>query len=144
MIEIRVRIVSTSAGTAWVEATEAGGCSACQSKSSCGVSGLGRFFSSRRQPVAVACDADARPGQELTLAVEEGDLLRAGLLAYLLPALLAVLGASLGDHFWRGDAASALGALAGVVLGLAIARLFSRTRGLRARSPNSASPISTT
>ena len=141
MIETRVRIVSTGAGIAWVEATESSGCGACQSKSSCGVSGLGKFFSQRRQPVAVACDANARPGQELTLAVEEGDLLRAGLLAYLLPALLAVLGASLGDHFWRGDAAGALGALAGVVLGLAIARLSSRAPGLRAAPPDSASPI---
>lgn len=144
MIETRVRVVSTGAGLAWVEATEVGGCSTCQSKASCGVSGLGRFFSNRRRPVAVACSADARPGQELTLAVEEGDLLRAGLLAYLLPALLAVLGASLGDHFWRGDAAGVLGALVGVVLGLVIARLSSRTPGLRARIANPASPISPT
>ncbi len=142
MIETRVRVVSTSAGTAWVEATESGGCGACQSKSSCGVSGLGRFFSNKRRPVAVACDSAAKPGQELLLAVEEGEMLRAGLLAYLLPALLAVFGASLGDHFWRGDVAGVLGALAGFALGLACARLFSRTPGLRARPSNPASPIS--
>jgi sigma-E factor negative regulatory protein RseC len=142
MIETRVRVVSARGGLAWVEATESGGCSACQSKSSCGISGLGRFLSNRRKPVAVSCGVDARPGQELTLAVEEGDLLRAGLLAYLLPAILAVLGAFLGEHFWHGDAASALAALAGVVLGLAFARLSSRDAGLRARSSNSSSPIS--
>lgn len=142
MIETRVRVVSAKDGQAWVEATEAGGCSACQSKSSCGISGLGRFFSNRRKPVAVTCGGDARPGQELTLAVEEADLLKAGLLAYLMPALLAVSGAALADHFWRNDAAGALGALAGAALGLAFARLFSRTPGLRARPSNPATPIS--
>ena len=128
MIETRVRVVSAKDGLAWVEATEAGGCSACQSKSACGVSGLGRFFSNHRKPVAVSCGADARPGQELTLAVEESELLTAGLLAYLLPASLAVLGAVLGDHAGHTDAASAVGALAGVALGLILARLVGDRR----------------
>lgn len=139
MIETRVRIVSARAGMAWVEATESSGCGACQSKSACGVSGLGRFFSNKRQPVAVACGGSAQPGQELVLAVDESEMLRAGLLAYLLPALLAVFGAALADHVWGGDATGALGALAGFALGLALARLFSRVPDLRARPANSAS-----
>jgi len=133
MIETRVRVVSAKDGLAWVEATESGGCSACQSKSACGISGIGRFFSNRRKPVAVACGADTRPGQELTLAVEESELLTAGLLAYLLPAGLAVLGAVLGDHHGHTDAAGALGALAGVALGLILARLAGDRP--RSRSP---------
>ncbi len=123
MIETRVRVVSARDGLVWVEATESGGCSACQSKSTCGISGIGRFFSNRRKPVAVAWGGDMRPGQEVTLAVEESELLTAGLLAYLLPAGLAVLGAVLGDRHGHTDAAGALGALAGVVLGLILARL---------------------
>jgi sigma-E factor negative regulatory protein RseC len=141
MIETRVRIVSARAGTAWVEATESSGCGACRSKSSCGVSGLGRFFSNKRQPVAVACGDSLKPGQELVLAVDESEMLRAGLLAYLLPALLAVFGAALADHVWGGDATGVLGALAGFALGLAIARLFSRAPKLCARPSNSKSPI---
>lgn len=140
MIETRVRVISARHGMAWVEATEAGACSACQSKTSCGISGLGRFFSNRRRPVAVSCSVDARPGQELTLAVAEGDLLRAGLLAYLLPAGLAVAGAVLGDHLVHSDAAGILGALAGLAVGLLPARLAGR----RSRPQISASSIALT
>lgn len=131
MIETRVRILSAQSGTLLVEPTEAGGCTACQSRESCGISGLGRYFSGRRQPIAIACDGAARPGEERVLAVQEGDLLRAGLLAYMLPALLAVFGAVLGEGRWAGEAGGALGALAGAALGLFIARFLSRAPRLR-------------
>lgn len=131
MIETRVRIVSADAGMAWVEPTEASGCGACQSKSSCGISGLGRFFSTRRPPVPVSCAGGARAGDELVLSVAEGELLLAGLFAYLLPALLAVLGAVLAGLAWSSDSAAALGALAGLSTGLVFARLLARAPQLR-------------
>lgn len=124
MIETRVRVISASGGTAWVEPTEAGGCGACQAKSACAISsthsGLGRFFSRRRQPIPV-CAADARPGQELTVAMSEADFLRAGLLAYLLPVVLALAGAGLAATRGAGDAGSALGMALGFAVGLGLA-----------------------
>jgi sigma-E factor negative regulatory protein RseC len=123
MIETQVRVLKAGDGLAWVESTEQNGCGACQASSSCAVSGLGRFFSHRRQPIAVAAQA-AQAGQLHRLAVEEADFLKASLLAYLLPALLAVLGAVLAAS--AGDVAAALGMALGFGLGLLLARLLAR------------------
>jgi len=121
MIETRVRVVKTSGAVSFVEATEQGGCGACSTKDSCGISGLGRFFNRKRRPIALACGA-TRPGQEITVAVSETDLLKVGLWAYLLPVTLAVAGASLAAP--QGDAASVLGAGLGLATGLLLARRF--------------------
>lgn len=121
MIETRVRVIRTSGATSFVEATEQNGCGACGHQDGCAVSGLGRYFSRKRQPIALAC-GEARPGQELTVAVAEADLLKVGLWAYLMPVALAVAGAAL--LAGRGDAASAGGAVLGLAAGLLIARRF--------------------
>jgi len=124
MIETRVRVLKSAGGVSFVEATEHNGCGACGSKDSCGISGLGRFFNRKRQPIAIAC-GDARPGQELTVAVSETDLIKVGLWAYLLPVILAVAGA--GATASLGDAASVAGAGLGLATGLLIARWFAGT-----------------
>lgn len=123
MIETRVRVLSAEPGKVWVEATEHNGCGACASKDSCGISGLGRVFSRRRAPIPVACGS-AQAGQELTVGIAEAGLLKAALWAYILPALLAVLGAALLS--FKGDEAAVLGMVAGLVGGLVIARLIAR------------------
>ena len=126
MIETRARVVSISGGKAWVEAASQQGCAACHSQSSCSVSGLGKFFSRDKPPVAVACDLALEPGDSLVLSVTESDLLRAGLLAYLLPTVLSVLGAIAATLSGLGDAAAVVAMLAGFAAGLLIARLSSR------------------
>jgi sigma-E factor negative regulatory protein RseC len=126
MIETRARVVSISRGKAWVEASSQQGCAACQSQSSCSVSGLGKFFGRNKPPVPVACDLAVQPGDSLVLSLAESDLLRAGILAYLLPTVLSVLGAISTSLFGLGDTAAVAAMLAGFAAGLAIARVFSR------------------
>ncbi|HEY0664246.1 MAG TPA: SoxR reducing system RseC family protein, partial [Thiobacillaceae bacterium] len=125
-IETRARVVSTSSGKGWVEASSQQGCAACQSQSSCGVSGLGKFFNRNKPPVALACDLAVQPGDSLVLSLAEADLLRAGLLAYLLPALLSVAGAIAATLAGLGDAAAAAAMAAGFAAGLIVARVFAR------------------
>jgi sigma-E factor negative regulatory protein RseC len=126
MIETRARVVSVASGKAWVEASSQQGCAACQSRSSCSVSGLGKFFSRNKPPVQVACDLAVQPGDSLVLSVAESDLLRAGLLAYLLPTVLSVLGAIAATLSGFGDAAAVAAMLAGFATGMVIARVFAR------------------
>ena len=130
MIEARVRVVSAADGMAWVTSSESSGCSACQSQSSCGISGLGKYLSRRRAAMSLA-HADARAGDELLVCVDETELLRAGAFAYLLPALLAVLGAALADALGAGDPAAAVAALLGFVSGLISARFLAPTPRIR-------------
>jgi sigma-E factor negative regulatory protein RseC len=127
MIETRVRVVSSLNGTAWVTAKHEAGCSACQSKSACGISGLGRFLSNRRPDLPIRQadgQVNAKAGDELLVCVDEAELLRAGLFAYLLPAVLAVVFAGVAAVFAFSDAAAAVSALLGLITGLLIARFL--------------------
>ena len=133
MIETRVRIVTMDYGIAWVEPTEQSGCGGCQAKSACGVSGLGKYFSRRQQPVPVFCKTPAKAGDELLVAVNESELLKAGLLVYLLPTVLAIAGASLAALKGWGDVGAVAGMALGIAAGLLLARFIGRAPYLKAR-----------
>lgn len=124
MIETKVRVLQAGDGMAWVEPTEQNGCGACQAKSTCAISGLGKFFSNRRQPIQVRAD-DAHTGQQFTVAMQESDFLKVGLVTYLIPSLLAVVGASIASANGMGDAWSAIGMALGFLVGLLPASLLS-------------------
>ena len=126
MIETRARVISLGTGKVWLEPSTEQGCSACHSQSTCGLSGLGKYFNRGRAPVPVACDLPVQPGDSLVLNMAESDLLRAGLLAYLLPTVLSVLGAIVATLLGLGDGAAAGSMLAGFAIGLVIARQFAR------------------
>lgn len=126
MIETRTRVISIASGKVWVEASTEQGCAACHSQSTCGLSGLGKYLNRGRAPVPVSCDLAVQPGDNLVLNMAESDLLRAGLLAYLLPTVLSVLGAIVATLLGLGDAAAAGSMLGGFAIGLVIARQFAR------------------
>lgn len=121
MISAPVRVIAVQNRVAQVMPTEKSGCGGCASRDACGVSGLGRYFSSRRKTIAVACDAQVRAGDALQLSLSEGDLIKAGLLAYLLPCVTAVAGAALASGY--GDVGSAVGAAVGAASGFVLARV---------------------
>ena len=147
MIETRVRVVSAADGMAWVAASQESSCGACQSQSTCGISGLGKFLSRRRPDLPIR-QSDARAGDELLVCVDEGELLRAGLFAYLLPAVLAVAAAAAVDATGAGgefaDLAAMLAATAGFIAGLVAARFLAPTPRIQSRTlPASHSPLDT-
>lgn len=123
MIETSARVVSSSNGTVLVEPRNESSCGGCQSRSVCGVSGLGKYFSGNRKAIEVHCDASVRAGDELQLSMSETDMLKAGLLAYLLPSVLALVGAGVAASFGLGDVFAVLGAAAGIVVGFLLGRL---------------------
>lgn len=123
MIETSARVISADNGKVLVEPTLESGCGGCKSRSSCGVSGLGKYFSTNRKPIEVSCDASVRAGDDLQLSMSEGDLLKAGLLAYLLPCVLTLIGAGVAAALGLGDAGAVLGAGIGFAAGFLLARL---------------------
>jgi sigma-E factor negative regulatory protein RseC len=122
MIAAPVRVVSAADGTAQVAPTAQSGCGGCVSRESCGVSGLAKYFSGNRKTIAVSCDANVRAGDELQLQMSEGDLIKAGLLAYLLPTVLALVGAGIASAFGMGDIGAVLGAANGMAAGFLLGR----------------------
>ena len=139
MIETRVRVVYAGDGMAWVAASQESGCSACQSQSTCGISGLGKFLSRRRPDLPISQEG-ARAGDELLVCVDESELLRAGLFAYLLPALLAVAAAALADAYGASDLAAALAAALGFIAGLVGARFLAPTPRIQTHSISPSTP----
>ncbi len=123
MIETTARVVSAENGTILVEPRNESGCGGCKSRSACGVSGLGKYFSGNRKAIEVRCDASVQAGDELQLSMSEGDMLKSGLLAYLLPSVLALVGAGVGSSAGIGDVGAVLGAVVGVAIGLLLGRL---------------------
>jgi len=123
MIETTARVVSAENGTILVEPKNESGCGGCKSRSVCGVSGLGKYFSGNRKAIEVHCDAGVHVGDELQLSMSEGDMLKSGLLAYLLPSVLALVGAGVGASLDIGDIGAVLGAALGVAAGLSLGRL---------------------
>jgi sigma-E factor negative regulatory protein RseC len=87
------------------------------------VSGLGKYFSNNRQSIEVPCDAEIREGDELSVSMSEGDLLKAGLLVYLLPAVFSLVGAAVASSMGFGDAGAVLGMVIGFIAGFLLARL---------------------
>lgn len=77
----------------------------------------------------------ARVGDRVQLTVAEGTLWRASLASYLLPILLAIAGAAVGQ-FWAQDP----GAVAGMLAGLGCGLVLLRRKEMRAR--HEASPFS--
>jgi len=140
MIEARVRVVSAADGMIWVTSNETSGCSACQSQSRCGISGLGKYLSRRRAALPIQ-HPGACVGDELKVCVDESELLRASAFAYLLPAVLAVIAAALADALGAGDLVAgewviddlvtAFAALLGFIAGLVAARFLAPTPRIR-------------
>ena len=136
MIETSARVVSANNGKVLVEPSSESGCGGCKSRSSCGVSGLGKYFSNHRSAIEVKCDASIRAGDELQLSMSEGDLLKAGLLVYLLPCIFALVVAGIAAALDLGDVGAVLGAGIGFAAGLSLARLSGWTPRMAVQHKN--------
>ncbi len=124
MIATSARVIAIANGMAQVEPTAQSGCGGCKTSSSCGVSGLGKYFSGNRKAISVACDASVIAGDELHMTMSEADFLKAGLLAYLLPSLFTIAGASVAATLAYGDVGAVVGAALGFASGLLLVRLI--------------------
>lgn len=117
----------------WVETLVQSSCGSCSAKSTCGHSILARWFGRKRQCMPVRCRTGEASllsvGQWVEVGVPESVLLRASLLAYVLPLLGILLGAVLFAQFqWfgNGDASSIIGAALGLLAGMFFSRFASQ------------------
>lgn len=103
-------------------ALETAGCRTCGQGGSCGI---GKLAAGRPAPLVVLPTerADLQVGDPVLLQVPEGRLAISALLGYLFPAIALLAGAGLGHAMGGSDGAAALGAMAGFLAALAMARL---------------------
>jgi len=113
VIETAARVTRREGALAWVRAESPTGCAACGGKG-CGASIFVRLLHPREPEYAVTNLIDAEAGEAVVVGIADGDLLKAALMAYVVPLVLLLLGALLGAQW--GDGAAVLGALAGLLV----------------------------
>ncbi len=120
MIEHRGIVQRVEGGQAIV-AMETAGCSSCGQGSSCGI---GKMASGRPATLlTLPVSGDIRAGDIVSIALPESKLSLSALLGYLFPAFAMLFGAWLGAALDGSDGATALGAMAGFLGALAVARI---------------------
>jgi len=120
MIEHHAIVQRVEGGQAIV-AMETAGCAACAQGTSCGIGQMagGRPVALLTLPVGPGIKA----GDRVTIGLPESRLTLSALLGYLFPAFAMIFGAWLGSVLEGSDGATALGAIAGFLGALAIARV---------------------
>lgn len=92
MLEETARVVDVKDGMLLAETESRSGCSHC-SANNCTTSVVAKLFGVKRNRLVVENRLDARPGDRVVIGIPDALLVRASLLAYLLP-LLSMLGAA--------------------------------------------------
>lgn len=148
MLTEAARVVAVDDGGLWVETVRRSTCNACSVRQGCGHGLLERLREGQRGLVWVlpgkASLANCAVGDEVSIGIPESLLLRASLLLYCLPLLTLLLGAGLAAALFSesADAAAMLGAVAGLLCGLALVRWHAwRHRGDPAMHPVLLGPV---
>jgi len=151
MIEETALVTSRDGAYAEVETRRTSACGRCQAGSVCGTPLLQRFFGYRKVSIKALNPIDAGPGDEVVVGLQESALSRASFLFYLLPVLLLIGFAVVGQ--WLAEKTelavteplSVIGGLLGLATGLLWARRnavrFGRDRRYQAVILRRASPF---
>lgn len=132
MLETRAIVMQVDGQHAFVQASQSNSCGQCSGEG-CGASKLSQLFCNKPRQFQVDNLINAGVGDEVIVAVAEGAVLRGIGLVYLLPLLLLLTGATLGNQLatqGQNDRYAALGALSGLVLGFILAK-WTSSRGAR-------------
>jgi sigma-E factor negative regulatory protein RseC len=102
-------------------------CGRCNEQGGCGKSAL--LGGDEARLIPIANEMGAHVGDTIVLSVPSGAVLRAAVWAYLMPSLLAILGAIVGTLVVEQDSRGAvIGTLIGLALGLWVLRRLPRRK----------------
>ena len=140
MIEERALILETNyamaaeaEAMAKVRVQRSSSCESCSLKSGCGQSTLNKLSANHCLELDVENTLGAKPGDEVLIAIPEQGLINASLRIYLLPLVLMLVGALVGDSLFTGQEIwTMLLAFTGLSLGFIWARIFSQKHALHA------------
>jgi sigma-E factor negative regulatory protein RseC len=125
VVEAQGEVVKVEEGYAWVETEIKSGCNHCSAKSGCGTGVLSGVLGKRRPRLRVKNSLDVKPGESVVVAVAENGIVTGSLLLYLLPLLLMMILAAIGDAI-SGELWAILLGVAGLLSGFWIARVVTR------------------
>lgn len=130
MIEETAVVAKIEHNQVWVESASKQGCGGCLQKNSCSTSVIDKFI--KKRSIAVDCELDLKAGDEVVIAIDEGMLIKASLLLYLLPLVCMVFGGAIAEwllipDFEHADLVIAGSAIAALLLSLGVISKLQRT-----------------
>ena len=129
MIETPARIIRLEGDSAWVVSEAPSSCGACAGHG-CGSSVFARVLHADEPEYRVDNPIGAEAGDSVVVGLPDGALLGAAVSGYLVPLLLLLSIAALGQQF-----AGELGAITGGLVGLLLAATWLRRRSVQAVNP---------
>jgi sigma-E factor negative regulatory protein RseC len=124
LIEGMARVIGVDGDQVWLTAEQPSACSSCGTRSKCG-SGSAKRVASWRVPRSLGQgQLPLALGDTVHVGVDRSALNRASLTAYALPLVTMLVAASTVQV--AGDAVAAVAALAGLLLGMAAAKVLAR------------------
>lgn len=122
MLETQGHIIEVDQDHAWVETRRAVGCGHCDTTRGCATGTLSQLFGARRMARVRALNPGGRRvGDQVTLVIPDGSLLRSATAVYVIPIAMvlffAALGSWLGNTHARADLFAAIGAALGMAAG---------------------------
>jgi len=129
MIETPARVTRLEGDSAWVVSHAPASCGACAGKG-CGSSLFARVLHADEPEYRVDNPIGAEVGDSVVVGLPDGALLDAAVAGYLVPLLLLIAAAALGQQV-----AGELGAVAGGLCGLLLAALYLKRRKSPAVQP---------
>lgn len=128
MMEEQAVVIEAGDGYAWVETRRRSACGACTASAGCGTVALAKAWGDRRARVRAVSALLLQPGDTVIIGLADGALLSGALLVYLLPMVLLLAGALLGQAAFAGagEEPVVLSGAVGLGLGFLVARTWSR------------------
>jgi sigma-E factor negative regulatory protein RseC len=129
MIVMSAVVVQVSGSEAVVAPSQGGGCGSCSSSNSCGSSKITQFITGAPRQFRVQNDVGAQVGMVVQIGLPEGVLLQSAMLVYILPLVLLLIGAIVGDQLSSetqlGELYSALLGGIGLSMGFVLVKVIS-------------------
>ncbi|HEU0220051.1 MAG TPA: SoxR reducing system RseC family protein [Gallionella sp.] len=124
MVEGTAYVVAVEGNMAWLVPESGSSCGGCASASACGSKGIGTTASRlEARRFQLVNDAGLRVGERVVVGIRENALLRASITAYVIPLTTLLLAGALAQWAAGSDIITMAAMLAGLALGLGLARL---------------------
>ena len=137
VIEETATVVAVTPGHAWVEASRRSACGHCGHSDHCGTGALAKLLRHGSNRLCIADPVGLHPGEGVRIAISADTLIRASLIAYLLPLLTLIAAAGLATAGGLAEGTVALLGLVGLGLGLWLSgRLTGGTEGRERYRPS--------
>ena len=142
MMEEQARVIEIGDGRVRIQAQRQSSCGHCSANNSCGTSVLSRHIGQRSLDMWVDDPIGVAVGDEVVIQLQEGGLLQGSLLIYLIPLLLMIVFALLGESLSTGLGLTSEGlVIAMSMLGLAVAFAWLRSQNKKMQHDRRYRPV---